>query len=122
VIHAGEVRDVLPYLHAADLALCPLRTGSGTSLKTIEYLAAGLPLVTTAFGVRGLDVVPGVEAEVCDLQDMPARSGALAADPARRALLARGARLAAERFSWQEIGAEATRALDEVVAGRRAAR
>ena len=122
VIHAGEVRDVLPYLHAADLALCPLRTGSGTSLKTIEYLAAGVPLVTTAFGVRGLDVVPGVEAEVCDLEDIPARSGALAADPSRRASLARGARLAAERFSWQEIGAEATRALDEVVARRAPAR
>jgi glycosyltransferase involved in cell wall biosynthesis len=121
VIHVGEVADVVPYLQAADLALCPLTTGSGTSLKTIEYLAVGLPLITTAFGVRGLDLESGAQAEVCELEAMPARAGALVTDPARRRLLGTRGRAAAERFSWQEIGIEATRALDELAAARPAA-
>ncbi|MBI5837837.1 MAG: glycosyltransferase [Candidatus Eisenbacteria bacterium] len=51
----GTVPDVLPYLSAADVALNPVTSGSGTSLKVPEYLAAGLPVVTTAFGMRGFE-------------------------------------------------------------------
>src|SRR5439155_438951 len=58
VLIVGEVPDVADYLRASDLALCPLVSGSGTSLKTIEYLAAGLPLVSTEVGVRYLGLRP----------------------------------------------------------------
>lgn len=118
VMYIGEVTDVVPYLQAADVALCPLVSGSGTSLKTIEYLAAGLPLVTTSVGVRGLGLEPGIDAEVCDLEKMPGRAGAVAADGRRRQELAHNARRAAERFSWEKIGAQATDALDGLVATR----
>ena len=46
----------------------------GTNLKVIEYLAAGVPAVSTPFGVRGLDVVDG---------DPPAASPARRRSPAR---------------------------------------
>jgi glycosyltransferase involved in cell wall biosynthesis len=116
VIHRGEVVDVVPYLQAADVALCPLLTGSGTSLKTVEYLAAGLPLVSTAVGVRGLGVRDGVEAEVCDLDDFAARAAALVADPARAATIGAAARqLAEERYSWTAVGGMARDALQRVV-------
>ena len=39
----------------ADFALNPMQSGSGTNLKMFDYLAAGLPIITTAFGTRGID-------------------------------------------------------------------
>lgn len=53
----GIVSDAVKQtvLRSVDLALAPLNSGSGTNLKVVEYLAAGIPLVTTPIGMRGLD-------------------------------------------------------------------
>ena len=61
VVFPGVVaeRAKAALLGCVDVALNPMRTGSGTNLKVIEYLAAGVPVVSTPFGVRGLDVVDG---------------------------------------------------------------
>ncbi len=40
----------------ADLSINPMFSGSGTNLKVLEYLACGIPLVSTEFGMRGLEV------------------------------------------------------------------
>ena len=54
----GEVSDAvkITVLSTVDVALAPLMTGSGTNLKVVEYLAAGVPVVSTDVGMRGLDV------------------------------------------------------------------
>ena len=44
------------FLNIVDIALNPVTTGSGTNLKTIEYLAFGCPTLSTPFGIRGLSV------------------------------------------------------------------
>jgi hypothetical protein len=112
VVHVGEVADVAVYLQAADVALCPLLAGSGTSIKVIEYLAAGLPLVSTAVGVRGLEVRPGIDAEVCSVEEMPSRVAALAAAPSRRIALAlAGRQLAEQHYGWDAAGRAASAAL-----------
>ena len=41
-------------LQAADLALNPASSGAGSSLKMIEYSIAGLPVLSTPHGCRGL--------------------------------------------------------------------
>lgn len=38
-----------------DIALAPLLEGSGTRLKILDYLASGLPVISTLLGVEGLD-------------------------------------------------------------------
>lgn len=38
-----------------DFALNPMISGSGTNLKIFDYLAAGIPVITTEFGTRGTD-------------------------------------------------------------------
>jgi glycosyltransferase involved in cell wall biosynthesis len=43
----------------ADLAINPMFSGSGTNLKVLEYAAYGLPIISTAFGMRGLAVFDG---------------------------------------------------------------
>ena len=54
----GPVKDIAPFLQAANVLVVPLRGGGGTRLKVIEALAAGLPIVSTGFGVEGLDLIP----------------------------------------------------------------
>ncbi|MBS9721301.1 glycosyltransferase [Tianweitania sp. BSSL-BM11] len=41
-------------LAAAHVALNPMRSGSGTNLKMLDYFASGIPVLSTAFGARGL--------------------------------------------------------------------
>lgn len=55
----GPVHEA--FLHAvlslADVAVNPMVSGSGTNLKMLEYAGAGIPLVSSAFGARGLGFV-----------------------------------------------------------------
>jgi glycosyltransferase involved in cell wall biosynthesis len=53
----GAVEDVRPWLLAADVGLNPMSSGSGSNLKLAEYCAAGLPVVTTEFGLRGFEAL-----------------------------------------------------------------
>jgi glycosyltransferase involved in cell wall biosynthesis len=55
VLRLGYVEDLRPLLAAADVAVNPIAYGSGSNLKMAEYLAAGLPVVTTPIGVRGFE-------------------------------------------------------------------
>jgi len=54
----GRVPEVPPYMAAADAGLNPITRGSGANVKLFEYLAARLPVISTAFGVRGTGLLP----------------------------------------------------------------
>jgi glycosyltransferase involved in cell wall biosynthesis len=58
-IATGPVARVEPYFAAADAGINPLVAGAGTNLKTCEFIAARLPLLTTPFGARGFHVAEG---------------------------------------------------------------
>lgn len=47
-----ETKDVV--LGVVDVALNPMMSGSGTNLKMLDYLAAGVPVISTPIGARGL--------------------------------------------------------------------
>ena len=49
----GTVDAVTPYLEAAAVFAFPLFHGAGSSLKVLESLAAGIPLVASEVAVRG---------------------------------------------------------------------
>jgi glycosyltransferase involved in cell wall biosynthesis len=65
----GEVRDMRKYLAQAQIAICPLLHGSGTRLKLLEYMAHGLPIVSTRKGAEGLPVVDGKDILLADSSD-----------------------------------------------------
>ncbi|WP_338462573.1 glycosyltransferase family 4 protein [Synechococcus elongatus IITB7] len=69
----GEVdaRTKQVALSVADVALNPMSSGSGSNLKVVEYLASGLPLITTEFGVRALPVALQEQCLLGDLTDFP---------------------------------------------------
>lgn len=53
---SGRLDDArkLAWLHASDVALNPMFSGSGTNIKMFDYMAAGLPVLTTEIGARGI--------------------------------------------------------------------
>ncbi len=50
----GEVDDPLELYSSHRLMVVPLRAGSGTRLKILEAMAAGIPVVSTSVGVEGI--------------------------------------------------------------------
>ncbi|MEY4572670.1 MAG: hypothetical protein RLZ10_1918 [Bacteroidota bacterium] len=68
LINLGLVNfDDLPKIvKSCGLGLAPIFSGSGTRLKILEYMAAGLPVVSTIKGCEGLNVQDGVELIIAD--------------------------------------------------------
>lgn len=56
VVCTGIVDDAAKWQHllAADFAINPMFSGAGTNVKMFDFLAAGLPVLTTAVGARGI--------------------------------------------------------------------
>ena len=53
----GEVPSVSLSATGAFAAVCPVRMGAGVQNKVLEYLAMGLPTVSTSVGMEGLNVL-----------------------------------------------------------------
>jgi glycosyltransferase involved in cell wall biosynthesis len=108
LVAVGSVPDMRPYLAAADLGICPIAHGGGTKLKLLECMAAGLPTVAFAEGIRGTVVRPGEEvlAVAQDESQILNALGSLAADPRLARSLSDAAReLAERRYDWTAIAA-----------------
>jgi glycosyltransferase involved in cell wall biosynthesis len=103
--------------------VAPIRQGGGTRLKILEAMALGTPVVATAKGAEGLDVVDG---EHLLLADDPERFAAavlrLLADQALAARLAANARQSVQqRYEWEAIGRRFVALVEDVVQQREAA-
>src|SRR5579875_2695765 len=96
----GEVSEdeLDALLGLADVALEPTSTGNGISRKVIAYVRAGVPVVTTPAGLRGLPLAPERDVLCGPLDAFPQLIARTFADPAAaqaRAARAKGALLAA---------------------------
>ncbi len=110
VIVTGTVDSVASYLNEARVLINPLHHGAGSSLKAVEALACGAPVVSTTVGMRGIaGTAPSVTHEQAD--DPQAFADAIrsvwersqAGDPSLDAQ-AQNARSVAERYDWSTIG------------------
>jgi glycosyltransferase involved in cell wall biosynthesis len=99
----GEVPDVRPYLHAADIAISPLKLARGIQNKVLEAMACGLPVVTTTPSAEGIDAVDGRHLILADDEDQwHAALLALAGDGDQRERLGTAARdLVVHDYSWE---------------------
>jgi sugar transferase (PEP-CTERM/EpsH1 system associated) len=116
----GFVDDVRIPVAGARVAIAPIRQGGGTRLKILEAMALGTPVVATAKGAEGLDVVDG---EHLLLADDPEHFAAavlrLLADDALAAHLRRNARhLVEQRYDWDAISRRFAALVEETVAQR----
>lgn len=62
----GWVPSLLPYWNRARVTVVPLRFGAGTKGKLVQSLMAGTPVVSTTFGMEGLDLTPDRDLVVAD--------------------------------------------------------
>lgn len=94
----GFVADLRELLAAADLAVNPVASGSGSNVKLAEYLAAGLPVLTTPVGMRGFEHVrhPGLRVLARDEFVSALRAPWPRAEPMPEAL---------GELTWDAIGA-----------------
>lgn len=99
----GFVEDLPGILAFADCALCPLTTGSGTKLKMLDYLAAGLPTVTTPTGAQGLSIVDGIHCLVRDLSEFSSSIERLKSDPVLREGLMYSCREVGQQHDWSKV-------------------
>ena len=70
LITTGRVPESIPYFAASDAGLNPMSLGSGANVKLFEYLAARLPILSTAFGVRGTELQPNIDYVAFEIPDL----------------------------------------------------
>jgi glycosyltransferase involved in cell wall biosynthesis len=112
------VESTLPYFHSADVFVVPLLHGTGTRLKILEAMAAGLPIVTTPKGCEGLDVVDHEHVLIADAPEHFAHCVVelLEDAPLRNRLTAHARELVRTTYDWRSLEAPVRAMLDHVLA------
>ena len=78
--------------------------GSGTNIKMLDFMAAGLAILTTETGARGLAGAAGSHWRQAALEEFVGEMKAMAADEEGRLGLGRNARALAEaEYDWPII-------------------
>lgn len=100
--------DKTRWFYASDIAVNPMMSGSGTNIKMFDFMAMGLPVVTTEIGARGIET-GGRRAML--VVDPTAESFAAAVyrlrDPMLRSEMGLEARLCVEDgYAWERISAQ----------------
>src|SRR6266853_704268 len=62
----GTVTDIRPFYASAVAVVVPLRSGSGTRLKILEAMAAGVPVVSTQLGAEGIEAEDDIHLLLAD--------------------------------------------------------
>ena len=100
----GSVKDVAPYLKAADMAVVTLKQGGGTRMKILDYFAAEIPVVSTRKGIEGIGAVSGVHALVADDYDRIADAVITLYENREKAFrLVKNARDFVDHLDWRNI-------------------
>jgi len=120
VIVTGRVNSMAEYLHQSTVCVVPLRTGFGIKNKTLEAMAAGVPVVGSDRGLEGL-AVDGIDTplralranQVADYIDAIGRLFDRA--DLRLQLSQAGRTLVEQTYTWEQAG----RAYEQVLRGQR---
>lgn len=110
----GTVASVEQATSSAAVGVCPVRLGAGIQNKVLEYMALGLPCVTTRVGLEGLAAVPGRDLLVANSpEEMAAAVRWLFAHPDQARCIALAARrYVEERHCWRAMVEPLLRMLD----------
>jgi glycosyltransferase involved in cell wall biosynthesis len=115
VVVTGAVAETARYYGIADLAVIPVRAGSGTRIKLLEAAAHGVPVVSTTLGAQGTTFRHGHELLLADTEERFARACVeLLRDCSRASRIARRARI---RIALDYDAARWSRCIGDLVAG-----
>lgn len=102
VIYTGMVDDILPYFSIADLAINPITTGTGSNIKLLEYLASGIPCVSTKCGIRATQLKNRKEILIAENEShfVERITDLFENDSLKRSITESGKR-AVEKYDWE---------------------
>ncbi|MBW4557079.1 MAG: glycosyltransferase family 4 protein [Trichormus sp. ATA11-4-KO1] len=102
----GRVPSMVNYLHQSTVCVVPMRTGFGIKNKTLEAMAAGVPVVASDRGLEGLAVDTPLRAlRANEPADYVAAISQLFDQPQLRSELSDNARQLVEtEFTWDIAG------------------
>ena len=94
-------------LNASDIALNPVLAGSGSNIKLLEYIAYGIPVITTPHGNRGFGFKDKVHLLLAEIGEFPHMLGdSLSADALSLQPMAENAiQFASSRYDWSVVAA-----------------
>lgn len=107
IINPGSIpyEELPAFLKACTVGVAPILSGSGTRLKILEYMAAGLPVVSTRKGAEGLAVQDNIHLFFADSpESFAGRIVAILRQPQAHVALARlGQQRVREQYAWPDI-------------------
>lgn len=102
-------------LSQANLALNPMEFGSGSNVKVLDYLSYELPVLSTSFGMRGIQAEAGKEYLEELLEHFPeAIRMAVGNRDYLSAVAAAGNALALARYTWDAIAQSAADSIEKL--------
>ncbi|MBE9187017.1 glycosyltransferase [Microcoleus sp. LEGE 07076] len=112
----GRVQRMAEYLHQAAVCVVPMRIGFGIKNKTLEAMAAGIPVVASDRGLEGLAVDGGAQPKRAlranKVQEYVEAITSLFENQQLRQELSEGARsLVESQYTWDIIGRQYDRLL-----------
>ncbi len=89
----GYVEDLSATLRDSDIAIVPILQGTGVRVKILDYMAAGLPIITTKQAIQGIEAENGKHAIILNAVDDNFINAilSLAGDKQRREMLGKNA-------------------------------
>lgn len=118
VIRHGVVDDAakMRLLSRADIALNPMAAGSGSNVKVLEYFSYGIPVLSTSFGMRGIQAQAGTHYLEASLENFSqALEQAIRSRSAIAAIGEAGKALALDRYTWDAIARPVADRLEALV-------
>ena len=112
-VDAKRLRQIY---QAAHFGFNPMAKGSGTNIKMLDYMAAGLAILTTEVGARGLRGRPDEHWRQVDMDEFTnaAREMPVLHAPGRE-MAARARQLAERTYDWRRIAADLAEGLRPLV-------
>jgi len=105
ILYTDYVKDVTEYIAAADVAIAPILSGSGTRLKILEYMAIGKPVISTRLGAEGIAIENGKNIILADdMNEFAGQVIKLILDANLRKQIGNNAReLVVKKYDWKSI-------------------
>jgi len=114
----GFVRDIQTVLVNSDIAIVPLSEGEGVKTKIFDYMAAGLPIISTRKGIQAIEAENGIHAVILNAVDRKFIDAILdlADDGNKREKLGRNAfELARAKYSQESMQAKMNEMIAKVI-------
>lgn len=99
----------------SDFAVNPMFSGAGTNLKTLEFLSAGIPTISTTVGVRGLEMTEDLHYFHGEKDDFVSVLKEAMNDPEKcEAIAQNGKKHVNATYSWKSICERAHEAIENI--------